>query len=473
MPTVDELLSTTAATAEDTNEVFTKVDGYATSSFIDDYGPVNIINRKIDDFNNQILVEGDISSQYILFETERYQDGIDLTTKKLRIHWERPLGEDEEEGTIVGDNNAALNVVASDTHIRFGWLIPGAAAVYDGVLKVMPYAYSTDGSSFNYILKELYCEFTIHVGLAIDGGIAEPPTGWYESFVVEMDLKVDAAKNSANKAATSEKNAKAYEKSAADSKKAAAISEQNAANSAKASANSATVASNKAQAAANSEKNAKTSEENAKTSEKNAKASEEAANKSAEKARKDAEAMDDRLVIVSTGVYVATMTIPLSGWAKNANSGGNEDLAYQNELEINGVTEKFYPIVSLDEDSQEIAKEAQMSTLSQTDWGVVRVFSRSVPSADMNADIALLYANPSSTGELYEIPPATTETLGVVKIGENVSVEADGTISVDKTLDAETQAMLDDLFNKVNGSTDTESDNTTSNDTEQGGTTGE
>jgi len=470
MATVDELLN---SASDSSDEVFNTVDGYSTVSYIDDYGPVNIVNRRISDFSEQILVEGDVSSQYILFETERYQDGIDLTTKKLRVHWERPLGEDEEEGTIVGDNNAVYNVVASDEHIRFGWLIPGAAAIYDGLLKVMPYAYSTDGTGFDYVLKELYCEFEIHVGLALSGGITEPANDWYESFVAEMDAKVNAAKNSANKAATSEKNAKAYEESAADSKKAAAISEQNAYSSANEASKNAQAAANSASAAKSSETNALKSAQTAANSADEAKNNATSAAQSAEKARKDAEALDDRLVIVSTGVYVATVTIPVSGWTVNKNSNGNAELTYQNEIELNGVTDKFYPIVSLDEDSLTIAGNAMMSSMSQTEWGVVRVFSQKIPSADMNADIALLYANPSSTGELYEIPPATTETLGVVKIGENVSVEADGTISVDKTLDAETQAMLDDLFNKVNGSTDTESDNTTSNDTEQGGTTGE
>jgi len=179
------------------DDAYVSVAGYNTVSYNDDYGPVIISNRAINLFNNQISVSGDIKSQYIQFQIDRYIDGIDLTKKKLYIHYERP-----EDGA--GDNNQAVNVQASDNYIRFGWLIPQAAVYYDGILKVMPYASELSGSNLVYVMKTLYAEYNVHVGLALSGGISDPGSDWYNNFVLEMSNKVSQiekyAKNAANSA---------------------------------------------------------------------------------------------------------------------------------------------------------------------------------------------------------------------------------------------------------------------------------
>lgn len=168
----------------DDDSSFVAVAGYETNEYKDDYGPVIIANRSIKNFNNQISVTGDRNSQYIQFQSERYQDGIDLATRKICIHYEY----DGDDG--YADNNSACNVEASENYIRFGWVIPPPATAVEGTIKVMPYAYLADGDELPYVLKELYTEYVIHPGLSLSGGITEPGTDWYEQFMVDASYYV-------------------------------------------------------------------------------------------------------------------------------------------------------------------------------------------------------------------------------------------------------------------------------------------
>lgn len=174
--------------SDDDEDEFIAVDGYETNEYKDDYGPVIITNRSINNFNNQISVTGDRNSQYIQFQSERYQDNIDLASRKICIHYEYA----GDEG--YADNNPACNVEVSKSYIRFGWVIPPAAVAVEGTIRVMPYAYLASGDEIPYLLKELYTEYTIHPGLSLSGGITEPGTDWYEQFIVDINKYVEQSK---------------------------------------------------------------------------------------------------------------------------------------------------------------------------------------------------------------------------------------------------------------------------------------
>ena len=125
------------------------------------------------------------------------------------------------------------------------------------------------------------------------------------------------------------------------------------------------------------------------------------------------------------------------------------------------------PIVSLHRDSLAVAEAAGMCSSAETVDGAVRFWARKVPTADLEATLALLTPG---TGELgaagggsaYVLPVATTETAGVVKIGEGLSVTADGTISVsgggidedDVATAEEMETMLDRVFPEEGGGGD-------------------
>lgn len=195
-PTIDELLDSIENEGENTEEIFTKDARYKEVPYSDALTVV-ISNKSIGDLSGQISVAGEDNSQYIMFECERYMDGIDLTTKLAQIHYERPDG--------VSDNSPVANVEYSDLHIRFGWVVPAKAVAVSGRLKIMPFFFGTSPENRTYILKEQYAEYTVHNGLTTDGGIEEPAEeSWYQQFlsdILYLRQHTGAAEEAAERAA--------------------------------------------------------------------------------------------------------------------------------------------------------------------------------------------------------------------------------------------------------------------------------
>lgn len=203
MPSIEELLN-----GEDTQEdVFAPVSGYKTYEY-EDSNIIYVDNKTIGSLSHEIAVSGESDSQYLVFERDRLFKGIDLTTKTLRIHYERPDG--------AGDNCVPVNVAVSDTRVRYGWIVPAAAVALDGKLKVMPFAIGAAPTGNNYVLKDLYTEWNVHVGLSISGGIVEPGNDWYMQFLDRMEDYVSDARTYANNAKASETAAKTSESAAKD-----------------------------------------------------------------------------------------------------------------------------------------------------------------------------------------------------------------------------------------------------------------
>lgn len=172
--TLEEMLEDKSIAEPIGEETFTPVEGYKRKDYSDSQVIV-ISNKLIGNMSEQITVQGESFSQYILFERERYFDGIDLKDKLLQIEYERADG--------VSGSEQAVNVEVSDQHIRFGWLIPEEATEVEGALRVMPYAYGKiDGK--NYILKDLYVNYRVNPGLDISGSESNAWEMW-ETFLKE------------------------------------------------------------------------------------------------------------------------------------------------------------------------------------------------------------------------------------------------------------------------------------------------
>lgn len=214
MPTIDELLNDNSD-IEEYEHGFAKADGYMTAPYTDAQ-VIYITNKSIGDLSEQISVEGESNSQYILFERDRFADGIDLVNKLIQVHYER---EDS-----VADNCPVVNVEYSEDKLRFGWVIPEKAVAIDGVLRVMPFVYGTDPNGDTYVMKDLYAEYDVNEGMAIDGGIEEPEEQWYQQFLDTMQQFLDQSVSAKNAAAGSESNAAQSAEQAAASEESAAAS---------------------------------------------------------------------------------------------------------------------------------------------------------------------------------------------------------------------------------------------------------
>lgn len=183
-------------------ETYTPIPGYETAGYTDDQAVCITSDKKIGSMAGQVSIQGEANSQYILYEMDRYHDGVDLSDKLLQVHYERRDG--------AGGNSTPVNVCMSDSRIRFGWVVPGSATVLDGVLKVMPFATGLSPMGDTYIIKTLYVEYRINAGLAVSGGIEEPEEDWYQGFVSRMAQYMDTAKTYASLAAQYERNAEAF-----------------------------------------------------------------------------------------------------------------------------------------------------------------------------------------------------------------------------------------------------------------------
>lgn len=124
-----------------------------------------------------------------------------------------------------------------------------------------------------------------------------------------------------------------------------------------------------------------------------------------------------------------------------------------------GCTEDTIPLVMLRRESLAAAQEAEVSPSVEPLTDAVRFWALKKPETDMEGSLVMLTTGvnvdlgggPQAAGEL---PVATKERLGGVKIGENVGVTEDGTISVsgydvlDEVLatKGEMKDMLDGVF---------------------------
>lgn len=137
-----------------------------------------------------------------------------------------------------------------------------------------------------------------------------------------------------------------------------------------------------------------------------------------------------------TSIVRRDIVIPASGWTKS-NQQGYEGLSV--DVPIDNVKEDMIPSVTIIPSSINIASSCGLSSCAMTGNGFVRFYSSSAPTEGISASLALLSASGAENGESYQLPTATKTRLGGVKIGDNVKVAEDGTISIDK------QNLIDDI----------------------------
>ena len=141
-------------------------------------------------------------------------------------------------------------------------------------------------------------------------------------------------------------------------------------------------------------------------------------------------------------VTLTDITISSGDWKKEQDSQGG--YSYYAEVQVPGVTRSHFPVVSLYMDAVCKAAEAGLCPTVQSSDGIICFWARQPIESDIHATIALLMigspGSGSGTGGNYTLPTATPSRLGGVKIGDNVSVEIDGTISI------QPDELLDDVI---------------------------
>lgn len=149
------------------------------------------------------------------------------------------------------------------------------------------------------------------------------------------------------------------------------------------------------------------------------------------------------------GVLIEDIEIPAAGWAEDSTL---TDYPYAAVVSMEKATAQMSPIVSLKPGSLETARAACLCPSVEAQDGAIKLWAKIIPTADLIATVTLLSegavqgSGGESPGGSYVLPVATRTRLGGVKIGSDVDVAADGTISVNAgsmaATDEEVREML-------------------------------
>ena len=160
----------------------------------------------VDDLKNitidpsQINLTQEENSQVIPFILNRRWDNIDLKNMTLQINF------------VNADGNWAfaspINVMYSDTKVKFYFLVPGAATAIAGNLEIEIYAFGQNekGDSYKWRTRP---NKEINILKSLEGnGVIEPTSGW-DSYIELITTKVANAQEAADEAKVSADQAQA------------------------------------------------------------------------------------------------------------------------------------------------------------------------------------------------------------------------------------------------------------------------
>lgn len=131
------------------------------------------------------VVAGDINSQVIEFEIDRYYDNVDLTTKTIYLLY-------KTNGGVFKD--AAINESYSDDKIRFSWLLNEDATLYSGKIQAVIQIEGKDEKDNLYVMKSLIFEIPV-----IEALCEFDADGIYHSWAKDIEERIEALEEFANK----------------------------------------------------------------------------------------------------------------------------------------------------------------------------------------------------------------------------------------------------------------------------------
>lgn len=143
------------------------------------------------------------------------------------------------------------------------------------------------------------------------------------------------------------------------------------------------------------------------------------------------------------GISRSAITIPADGWAELEDEDAGAYTMYL-DMEISTVTERMTPILTIEPDYLEIAKDCSMSTTCKTTDGVLRLYAMSAPDAEMQATLALVGGSGYLSSASGDIPVASATQLGGVMIGDGLSVTTSGVLSIDGETVMTTEDLVDE-----------------------------
>ena len=169
-------------------EGFTELPFYTQYNRYTDDNIVVIDNeRNIPEITQKVL-KGDIRSQYITFEVQRYWDGEDITDKLITVRWYNE--ENVADGGIITD---ICDARYNDDVVRFAWLLDSAVASVAGTVGFLFMVSGENEVEDSYILKTELGKLTVGDSMDNDANGEMPEDSWFVELLAKVNQMYTAA----------------------------------------------------------------------------------------------------------------------------------------------------------------------------------------------------------------------------------------------------------------------------------------
>ena len=138
-------------------------------------------------------------------------------------------------------------------------------------------------------------------------------------------------------------------------------------------------------------------------------------------------------VILGVASNSGDIIIPIEGWEEDENGTG-----YILDITNSAIEDTTVPVVAVSPESFETSKDCGLKSYCRTFTGILRLYADKIPTAEIEASIALI-------GSGNSLPVATTSSRGAVQVGNGMTVEpTTGTLSVDKDVVVTQDQLVDE-----------------------------
>ena len=176
------------------NTNFIDSDGHIVkkSNMVDEHQIIKITEKFPEPKNIGKIVRGDVNSNILTFEINRYYDNVDLLSKNIKFIVKNDLGTFTED---------AVNTQYNNDFLRFSWILSDSVTYKSGTVTAAIVFLGTEAGQ-NYALKTI--PFTINVENSLDFLDIEPPLkNWFvdiESrlFKLENNEQLEDSRNFSN-----------------------------------------------------------------------------------------------------------------------------------------------------------------------------------------------------------------------------------------------------------------------------------
>lgn len=144
----------------------------------DEHQIITITDKEAVVENIGTIVSGDTNSCLLTFEINRFQDGIDLSDKKIRFNYRNSNGKFYD---------IAVNVKYNDDVIRFSWLLPYSLTQPGGnvIASIEFYGFIEYDEEYSYKTKNF--KLSVEKSLGVDEGSEESYNNW--TIKIENDVE--------------------------------------------------------------------------------------------------------------------------------------------------------------------------------------------------------------------------------------------------------------------------------------------